>query len=308
MRFLKFLAGVAAVMMSFCEPATANQANRAWDARSVPRPQLATSGGITPKGPDGSWRLMFDDGFDGSSIDQSKWQFRSSAEADWSGTPFGTGNSGNQQLEFDQPGNCSVAGGALTITAKPDDITSQSGQHYNWSSCLITSTGQNGYAFRYGYIEIKAQLPSARGFWPAFWTWQAAGNRQYTETDVFEFFSDNHTRLYLSQHSGPDDGCVYTPPFDPTAGMHVYGADIHEHGTDFYVDGRPVCHVRGTSTGMTNVIVDNFVYSEIPPAPHSVGRMSVDYVRAWDRVDKTVDSKVFSWGHWSKVARDHAMS
>ncbi|WP_214318550.1 glycoside hydrolase family 16 protein [Nonomuraea sediminis] len=282
MRFLQFVASVAAVTMICCEPAAASESR---EARPITRSHVATSDDIVPNGPDGKWRLMFHDEFDGSSVDQSKWQFQSTAEADWSGWPFGTGNKGNQQLEFDQPTNCSVAGGTLTITARPDAITSQSGQHYRWSSCLITSTGQNGYAFRYGYVEIKAQLPSDRGFWPAFWTWQAAGNERYTETDVFEFYSDNHTRLYLSQHSGPDAGCVYQPPFDPTADMHVYGADIHEYGTDFYIDGTLVCHVQSTSTGMTNLIVDNFVYSEIPPARGSVGSMSVDYVRAWKRDD-----------------------
>ena len=245
----------------------------------------SSSGGARPTtpapfGPTGPWRPTFRDEFNGTAVDWRKWADRSSAEAD-----NGHGNKGNQQLEWNHGRNCSVANGQLTITAKPDDITSPSGTHYDWSSCLLSSSPS--YAFRYGYMEIRAKLPAPRGFWPAFWTWQAAGNNRWTETDVYEFYSDNHNRLYLSQHSGAGGGCTLTRPggfdFDPSAGFHVYGADIKPDGTDFYIDGRKVCTARGTSTGMTNIIVDMFVYSRIPPAPGTVARKQVDYVRAWQR-------------------------
>ncbi|GAA3473378.1 glycoside hydrolase family 16 protein [Nonomuraea roseola] len=244
---------------------------------------LSAPGDVEPVGPGGQWTLKFQDEFHGSAVDGAKWQHRSTAESDWSDNPYGTGNPDSKQMEFDQPGNCSVAGGALTITARPDDIRSESGHHYEWSSCLITSTGHQGYTFRYGYIEIRATLPSSRGFWPSFWTWHAAGHRQRAETDVFEYFSDNHQRLYLSSHWGGHQGCIHTPRFDPSAGMHVYGADIHESGTDFYIDGAQVCHAEGRPPSPVNLVVSNFVYDEVPPAPRSVGNMVVDYVRAWQR-------------------------
>jgi Glycosyl hydrolases family 16 len=233
-----------------------------------------STGTPMPVGVPGSWTYKFGDDFTGPIEWGTKWAYKSSAEADG-----GQGNKGNQQLEWNQPQNCSTANGLLTITAKPDNITSPSGQHYDWSSCLITSTPS--YAFRYGYIEIRAQFPSPKGFWPAFWTWQAPGNNQYTETDVFEYYSDNRTRLYLTQHSGAGGHYVYLMPFDPTTGFHTYGADIAPDGTRFYVDGRLVYTAPGTSTGLTNLIVDNFVYSRIPPDPGTVGTLKVDYVRAW---------------------------
>ncbi|MBE1565280.1 beta-glucanase (GH16 family) [Nonomuraea africana] len=250
--------------------------------RTVPA-SLLGPGDVEPVGPGGRWTLTFQDEFDGSAVDGSKWQFRSTAESDWSDKPYGTGNPNSKQLEFDQPGNCSVAGGALTITARPDSVRSESGHRYRWSSCLITSSGPQGYAFRYGYVEIRATLPSPRGFWPSFWTWQASGQRQQTETDVFEYFSDNHRHLYLSWHWDGDKGCTHKPDFDPSAGMHVYGADIGESGTDFYIDGVKACHAAGSPPSVVNLVVSNFVYAEVPPAPESVGHMTVDYVRAWQR-------------------------
>jgi len=238
---------------------------------TMPSPPTGTP---APLGVPGTWTYKFGDEFSGPIAWGSKWADSSSAEAD-----NGHGNMGNQQLEWNHRANCSTANGLLAITAKPDSITSPSGQHYNWSSCLLSSSPS--YAFRYGYIEFRAQLPGPKGFWPAFWTWQAAGNNQWTETDVFEFYSDNHSRLYLTQHSGAGGGIAYNAPFDPTTGFHTYGADIRPDGTRFYVDGKLVYTAPGVSTGMTNIIIDNFVYSKIPPAAGSTGIMKVDYVRAW---------------------------
>jgi len=227
-----------------------------------------------PLGVGGTWRYTFGDEFTGPVAWGTRWSDSSSAEADG-----GHGNLGNQQLEWNTRANCATANGVLSLTARPDSVTSPSGQHYAWSSCLLSSSPS--YAFRYGYIEMRAQLPGPRGFWPAFWTWQAAGNNQWTETDVFEFYSDNHSRLYLTQHSGAGGSLAYSMPFDPTTGFHTYGADIEPDGTRFYVDGRLVHTAPGVSTGLTNIIVDNFVYSKIPPAAGTTGTMLVDYVRAW---------------------------
>jgi len=130
---------------------------------------------------------------------------------------------------------------------------------------------------------MRAQFPAIRGFWPGFWTWQAFGNAQWTETDVLEYFSDNPERLYLAQRTGGGGSFIYLLPFNPATGFHTYGADIRPDGIVFYVDGWAVFRAAGVSTGLTNIIIDNFVYQKIPPAPGSVGVMLVDYVRAWQR-------------------------
>jgi hypothetical protein len=269
--------------------APAEPVTRPTAPRPAPRP-VPTTSPISPISPTsappsntasappatGDWQLAFSDEFNGTAVDWQKWADTSSAEND-----NGRGNKGNQQLEWNQGKNCTVAGGTLVQLAKPDDITSPSGQHYEWSSCLLSSSPS--FAFQYGYIEIRSKLPSAKGFWPAFWTWQAAGNNTWTETDVYEFYSDNHNRLYLSQHSGSGGGCQLSPTFDPTTAFHTYGADIKSTGTDFYIDNKLVCSAAGSPSGKTNLIIDNFVYSKIPPAAGSTGKHEIDWVRAWTR-------------------------
>jgi beta-glucanase (GH16 family) len=233
-----------------------------------------TSVGYTPFGASGNWKLTFSDEFNGTSVDVSKWAFKSYAEAD-----NGQGNKGNQQLEWNQASNCSVANGLLTITAKPDSIISPSGIKYDWSSCLITSTPS--YSFQYGFIEERVKFPKERGFWPGFWTWQAPGVNVWSETDVYEYYSDNPTKLYLTQHSGTGGSCVITPSFDPSADFHTYGASISAQGTSWYIDGIKVCSTTATPTAQTNIISNMFVYAGVPPYPGTTAYKQVDYIRAW---------------------------
>jgi beta-glucanase (GH16 family) len=166
------------------------------------------------------------------------------------------------------------------MTAKREQVTSPSGNRYDWTSCLITSTPS--YAFEFGYLEERSILPAARGFWPAFWTWQARGVDRHTETDAYEFYSDNHRRLYGTQYSGAQGRCDWRPPFDPAKGWHTYGVAIEASGTTWYADGAEVCHTDATTDAKTNIISNLAVYSMIPP-DDSTGSATkrVDYIRAW---------------------------
>jgi beta-glucanase (GH16 family) len=135
---------------------------------------------------------------------------------------------------------------------------------------------------QYGYLEERSILPAERGFWPAFWTWQARGVDRHTETDVYEFYSDNHSRLYGTQYSGVQGRCDWAPSFDPTKDWHTYGVAIEPSGTTWYVDGVRVCRTDATADGRTNIISNLAVYSKIPPeAGTSTATKRVDYIRAW---------------------------
>jgi beta-glucanase (GH16 family) len=229
-----------------------------------------------PVGQKGGWAMAFSDEFEGTSLDMARWSDRSSAEPD-----AGRGNLGNQQLEWNQATNCTVRAGELIMTAKREQVTSPSlGQRYDWTSCLITT--RKSYAFQYGYIEERSVLPAARGFWPAFWTWQVKGADQQTETDVYEFYSDNHRRLYGTQYSGAQGRCEYVPRFNPSAGWHTYGVAITPAGTTWYTDGAQVCHTPATSDALANIISNLAVYAKIPPAAGTTSATKrVDYIRAW---------------------------
>jgi beta-glucanase (GH16 family) len=240
-------------------------------------PQTDATGAPLPLGSDGKWTMAFSDEFDGTQLDRSRWTDTSSAEAD-----DGHGNKGNKQLEWNQADNCTVSGGELVLTAKRERFTAPSGTRYDWTSCLLSSTPS--YAFRYGFIEERAILPAAKGFWPAFWTWQAPGVDRAVETDVYEYYSARPDELLLIQHSGERGHCEWQPPVDLSANWHTYGAAIEPSGTTWYVDGVKVCHTRATSDASTNIITNLAVDGANPPSGGtSSATKRVDYVRAWAR-------------------------
>lgn len=245
-------------------------------ARSV-APQVDANGAPLPLGSDGKWAMAFSDEFDGDGLDPSRWTDTSSAEAD-----DGHGNKGNKQLEWNQAANCAVSGGELVLTAKRERFSAPSGTRYDWTSCLLSSTPS--YSFRYGFIEERAILPAAKGFWPAFWTWQAPGVERPVETDVYEFYSARPDELLLIQHSGARGHCEWNPRSDLSADWHTYGAAIEPSGTTWYVDGVKVCHTSATSDGATNIITNLAVDGANPPGTGtSSATKRVDYVRAWAR-------------------------
>ena len=250
------------------------------NGRAVAVPPAAQEPGDGPPLPVGQtdgWEMAFSDEFDGSSLDAARWADESGAEAD-----HGRGNKGNKQLEWNQAANCAVGNGELTMTARREAATSPSGERYEWTSCLISSTPS--YGFRYGYVEERAVLPRARGFWPALWTWQAPFENRYIETDVYEFYSETRHRLDLTQHSGTGGNCKPALPFDPADGWHTYGAAIEESGTTWYVDGVEVCRTPATSDGVTNIVSNLAVFAEVPPAAGTAEAVKrVDYIRAWER-------------------------
>jgi beta-glucanase (GH16 family) len=231
-----------------------------------------------PAGQSGGWVLAFSDEFAGTSLDTSKWADTSSAEADG-----GHGNKDNGQLEWNQAANCTVSGGELVMTARRQASTGPSGARYDWTSCLLTSTPS--FAFRYGFVEERAVLPAQRGFWPAFWTWQAPGvDAAPAETDVYEYSSANRYELDLTQRADEAGTCRWHPRFDPAAGWHTYGAAIEPSGTVWYVDGTEVCRTGATPAAMTNLISNLAVDAADPPdAAVTAAVKRVDYVRAWRR-------------------------
>ncbi|MFD0321680.1 MULTISPECIES: glycoside hydrolase family 16 protein [Lysobacter] len=235
-----------------------------------------------PLGAGSNWVYKFGDEFTAAAVDWNKWADNSSAESD-----NGHGNPGNQQLEWNQAANCSVSNGVLAMQAKRERVRSPSGRYYDWTSCLLSS--HKRYNFRYGFIEARMKLPGVAGFWPAFWTFQAPGAQQWNETDVFEYYSDNKSRLYLNQYvikNGAEDldSYIHTISFDPSAGYHVYGADIAPDATRFYVDGQLVRTTRNISQIETSILVDHFVYAGKPPASTTQSATTyVDYIRAWQR-------------------------
>ncbi len=103
--------------------------------------------------PDGYDTLYWNDEFDGSSLDTSKWTYE---------TGNGNWGWGNGEMEYYTNSNDTVSDGVLTISAKAQEM---GGYHY--TSTRIKT--QNKVKFTYGYVEARIALPAEQAMWPAFW-------------------------------------------------------------------------------------------------------------------------------------------
>jgi beta-glucanase (GH16 family) len=113
--------------------------------------------------------LTFDDEFNRQSISQNGtgtvWSNIRPGSRLGPNTDIGFGDSA-----FVDPGSgvnpFSLQNGALQITAVPNgDPSVVGGAH--WASGLIDTLAS--FSQEYGYFEMRAELPTGPGVWPAFW-------------------------------------------------------------------------------------------------------------------------------------------
>lgn len=136
---------------------------------------VKTSGTYTPAS--GDYKLVWGDEFNGSALDESKWERTVETAAAWNGgTCYRTNELKNSRVEN---GNLIIQG-------------NKNGENSFDSAKLRTN---NSLTYVYGYLEIRAKLPAGKGLWPGFWL--NAGDllnpAGMPEVDVFEVFGTSNT-------------------------------------------------------------------------------------------------------------------
>ena len=133
---------------------------------------------------DGSWVLTFEDDFNGTALDLSKWSPRNNES-----------HCSPCELQLYKSERLAVVDGSLVITTQRDHVVGpgpNGPQVYNFSSGWVDT--QHSFAQLYGRFEARMQLPArnATGVWPALWTlpnssqcWPLGG-----EIDVFEYVAN----------------------------------------------------------------------------------------------------------------------
>jgi beta-glucanase (GH16 family) len=144
--------------------------------------------------------------------------------------------------------NAYIQGGSLHLSAYKETFTDQ-GQTKDYTSARLNSK----FAFTYGRVEIRAQLPTGTGTWPALWMlgqnitepgayWQTQGYAtqpwpQCGEIDIMEHVSNEymtHGAVHWENNGHTYIGNGYNT--DPTQ-YHVYGIIWEENLIRWYVDG-----------------------------------------------------------------------
>ena len=238
-----------------------------------------TVGGLSPLGVSGHWTLTFDDEFNGSSLDLTKWQPNWLGADNTAVTPPDNGDDQNCM----NPSQVSVGGGYLHLTAVARPCTADNKHTYPYTSGLVNT--RKSFTFTYGYAEARIYVPaSASGVpvnFPAFWangtgTWPSTG-----ELDVMEVLNSCGPGEGFHFHSNPGafGGCPTAPV---RSGWHTFGADWQPGVVTYYYDGVQVGHVTQGITGSPMYLILNNSVDPTYGGPTQVSSdLQVDYVRVW---------------------------
>lgn len=220
-----------------------------------PPPDTAVATGDVP----GGYHLVWADEFNGTSVDSKSWNVLNNST-------YGDGNNELACLE-NRPQNISESGGALHLTARRESppIICDNGRDRrfpggrSYTSAQLTTQGKKSY--QYGYLEIRAKLPTqadtSQGMWPAFWLRPANGS--IGEIDVLEAIGSgpgsnseankvHQTIWYDYSGTYPKEAATYAfPSGTPSDGYHTYAIRWTPTELDWLVDGK-VTFTRNKST------------------------------------------------------------
>ena len=241
-------------------------------------------------------RLVWHDEFGGTALDPKKWEYDTSRNKEgWF--------NGEKQYYSAGGHNLSVSNGHLTIEARhekldPNSFPDWGGQEY--TSARIFSKGAG---WTYGFYEIRAKLPCARGTWPAIWMlpahmvkWPDDG-----EIDIMEQVGSEPNLIYSSLHTKLFNFTIKTQrsaqKLVPTScsAFHVYQLDWKPHSITIGVDGKGILRTLDNVPGGKGAwpyfepfkMILNLAIGGDWAAAKGIDdaampqRMEVDYVRVW---------------------------
>ncbi len=245
-------------------------------------PCVGLDGTITPAPTTSHNRtLVWNDEFNGNSVDESKWTFE-----------LGNGNWGwgNNEQQYYRKENATVNNGSLKITALNERFG-----NFNYTSSRMITKGK--FSFHYGYVEARLALPRMMGIWPAFWmlganidqvNWPSCG-----EIDIMEAINIEekvHTTVHwndASHKSSSNNGY----DIDYRTDYHVYGMEWDEKQMVFYLDNvKTFTFGIATNDGRQAFQKDFFFLLNVAVGGQWPGyniddcfpqAMSVDYVRVY---------------------------
>jgi beta-glucanase (GH16 family) len=192
----------------------------------------------------GEWEVVFHEEFAGDELDEGTW-----ATCYW-WDDGGCTIASNDELEWYQPDNVGVDDGILRLTARAESAEAPDGREFAYTSGMVSSGRDDddldedpGFAFTYGYVEMRAKLPAGDGLWPAFWL-LAADHESRPEIDIMEADGADMEGYGTYLHiEGPirrrDHGTRHETP-DLTTDWHDYGLLWDEDRLVWYFDDAEV--------------------------------------------------------------------
>lgn len=196
----------------------------------------------------------------------------------------------------------SINDGILTIKAAPIDPTIRAavGPWAKYTSGFLST--EYSFSQTYGYFEMRAELPSGAGLWPAFWL-LPVDKSWPPEIDALETFGAKNpangqggsTLIHYASHTTntlQSCGAWYNVGVDVTQGFHTYGVDWEPTGITYYFDGKPyvTCPPNPQANKPFYILVNLAVggpgsWPGTPNASNTwAAEMKIDYIRAYQKI------------------------
>lgn len=249
-----------------------------------------------PVAEDAGWELVWQDEFEGETINRSNWTY------DLGG--WGWGN-GEAQYYTDRLENARVENGLLVIEARQEKYENS----YYTSARLLTQGLQE---FQYGRIEARIKVPYGAGFWPAFW--MLGSDFQRNPDEPYDSNWPDVGEIDIMEHVGREPdlimGTVHGPGYSGALGMgrwnrqdydiaedfHTYAIEWNYDGISWIYDGEPYFTLERDAVGDREWVFDKkfFILLNLAVGGQLAGPIGldtkfpanvyVDYVRVYQEI------------------------
>ncbi len=253
-------------------------------------PVLDAPAGVSrPAMLDEEYKLVFDDEFEGDSLNTKNWGYN-----------YSWGSSHNHS-GWCVPENVIVKDGVLTLRGDNERHPDSVGKQYTFNNqkadIMYTSGAVNTagtFRFNYGYFEARLKMPKGKGLWPAWWMLKDGWP---PEIDMLEILCSRPEQLRVNCHYGPawnDERSheqVINLGFDSSDDFHVYGFEWTPKYMKYYVDGVQVGHALTTKEALdqcTNMyMILNLAIDGWDGKPDATtvwpAEYQCDWVRVWQK-------------------------
>ena len=241
------------------------------------------------------WEKVFEDNFDGTSLDKSKWN----PTYNWGPT--------HNHRAYCAEENVIVSDGTLKLKGEKKKHPDANGRTakfngkeipVDYTSGAIDTKGK--FEVKYGYIEGRFKAPWQKGTWPAFWTLQDGWP---PEIDILEIPASRKQHHYYLHYTDPSwynsHGSAWDheasfgghkdDDVDRSADFHNYGVEWDEGTLSFYFDDKKFAsYNRPTEIKqlaaqyiIVNLAIGGWAGDDIEITSDKPAYFEADWVRVW---------------------------
>lgn len=260
--------------------------------------------------PNGDFKLVWNDEFDGNELDRSKWNYRlammGKMHSAW------TDDEGAVTLD----GKSNVVFHLVEKDGKPVSAQLQTGSNFMDCPVVPTKFGKDAlqwnigklseplFTHRYGYYECRCRLQTKTdAWWSAFWMQSPMIGASLnpadsgTELDIMECFKAGE----ITPHNAFTSGYGLDMKYKTAGGCkvdhnewHRFGMLWDETGYTFYVDGKEDGHISDYVSHIPEFIlisteVKGYRYEDHQPVKEAFDAIgdtfTVDYIRVFDKIE-----------------------